>query len=153
MLPADLRAGSGFGWNGSTQDLINAFNAGRFLIMHRDHGWQDGWANPLFNSNHVTNNLTNGALQPVVFSVNCASAFFDNETAGGDYNTTMGGVYFAERLLRKSDGGAVGVLEDTGNSPTWANSAMTRGFFDALWPETVPGFGDNTRKFRLGERR
>lgn len=151
LLPAALGAGSGFAWNGNTTDIINAFNAGRFLILHRDHGGIDGWVNPSFESTNVTNDLHNGALLPVVFSVNCASGLFDNETANGDYGTTTGGVYFSERLLRKSNGGAVGILGDTRNSPTWANSALTRGFFDAVWPNTLPGYGSETSHRRLGD--
>jgi hypothetical protein len=151
LLPAALGSGSGFAWDGDTTDIVNAFNAGRFLILHRDHGSQDGWVNPSFESTNVTNDLNNGSLLPVVFSVNCASGLFDNETANGDYGTTAGGVYFSERLLRKSDGGAVGILGDTRNSPTWANSALTRGFFDAVWPNTLPSYGSNTSHRRLGD--
>lgn len=151
LLPAALGSGSGFAWDGDTTDIVNAFNAGRFLILHRDHGWEDGWAHPEFTSTNVTNDLHNGSLLPVVFSVNCASGLFDNETASGDYGTTTGGVYFSERLLRKSDGGAVGILGDTRNSPTWANSALTRGFFDAVWPNTLPGYGSATSHRRLGD--
>lgn len=151
LLPAAIGSGSGFAWDGDTTDIINAWNSGRFLFLHRDHGWENGWAHPGFTSTNVTANLTNGELQPVVFSVNCASGLFDNETAGGDYGTNAASVYFSERLLRKADGGAVGILGDTRNSPTWANSALTRGFFDAVWPNTVPGFGGGASKRRLGD--
>jgi hypothetical protein len=151
LLPAALGSGSGFAWDGDTTDIVNAFNAGRFLILHRDHGSQDGWVHPSFESTNVVNDLHNGALLPVVFSVNCASGLFDNETAGGDYGTTNAGVYFAEHLLRKSNGGAVGILGDTRNSPTWANSALTRGFFDAVWPNTLPAYGPATSHRRLGD--
>ncbi len=151
LLPAAIDASSGFPWNGDTNDIVNAWNDGRFLFLHRDHGWEDGWANPGFTTTNVNNDLNNGDLLPVVFSVNCASGLFDNETANGDYGTNVNQAYFAERLLRKSNGGAVGMLGDTRNSPTWANSALTRGFFDAVWPNTEPGFGNNTRKRRLGD--
>lgn len=151
LLPAALGAGSGFAWDGDTTDIVNAFNAGRFLIMHRDHGGKDGWVHPEFESTNVTNDLHNGALLPVVFSVNCASGLFDNETASGDYGTTTSGVYFSERLLRKSNGGAVGILGDTRDSPTWANSALARGFFDAVWPNTLPSYGGTTSHRRLGD--
>ena len=151
LLPAALGSGSGFSWAGNTTNIVDAFNAGRFLILHRDHGWEDGWANPGFTSTNVTNDLNNGALLPVVFSVNCASGLFDNETAGGDYGTSAGSVYFAERLLRKANGGAVGMLGDTRNSPTWANSALTRGFFDAVWPNTLPAYGGAISHRRLGD--
>lgn len=151
LLPAALDENSGFPWDGDTNDIINAWNNGRFLFLHRDHGWEDGWGNPSFTTTNVINDLSNGELQPVVFSVNCASGLFDNETANGDYGTVVNRAYFAEQLLRKADGGAVGMLGDTRNSPTWANSALTRGYFDAVWPNTVPDFGDNTRKRRLGD--
>jgi hypothetical protein len=150
LLPADLGAGSGFAWDGDTADVTNAWNDGRFLILHRDHGWPGGWGDPGFTTANV-NALNNGELLPVIWSVNCASGMFDNETAGGTYNTTPGGTYFAEAALRKADGGAVGVIGDTRNSPTWANNALTRGFFDAVWPDTVPSHGGNTSHKRLGD--
>jgi len=150
LLPANLGAGSGFAWNGSTANITSAWNQGRFLFLHRDHGWPGGWANPGFSTSNV-DALSNGDLLPVVWSVNCASGIFDNETAGGVYGTTNSGVYFAERALRKADGGAVGVIGDTRNSPTWANNALTRGFFDAVWPDTVPSHGGNTSHKRLGD--
>jgi hypothetical protein len=151
LLPEELDANSGFAWDGDTNDIVNAWNAGRFLFLHRDHGWEDGWAHPGFTTTNVNNDLNNGELLPVVFSVNCASGLFDNETANGDYGTTVNREYFAERLLRTPNGGAVGILGDTRNSPTWANSALTRGFFDAVWANTVTDFGDNTRYKRLGD--
>ena len=67
--------------------------------------------------------LTNGSLLPVVFSVNCASGIFDDETTA-DYAPNT---YFAEHLVRM-DGGAVGVLGDTRNSPSWPNTALAMGF-------------------------
>jgi hypothetical protein len=106
---------------------------------------------PEFESSEVINDLHNGALLPVVFSVNCASGLFDNETASGDYGTTNAGVYFSEHLLRKSNGGAVGILGDTRDSPTWANSALARGFFDAVWPNTLPSYGPAVSHRRLGD--
>jgi len=152
LLPAAIGSGSGFAWSGSTADISTAWNAGRFLIIHRDHGWQEGWVNPMFENPNV-DALTNGSLLPVLFSVNCASGFFDNETAGGAYGTSTSpdAVYFAERALAKSDGGAVGVLGDSRNSPSWANSVQLQGFIDAIWPSAIPSFGDSTSKRRLGD--
>ena len=53
---------------------------GRFLILHRDHGWPDGWAEPTLHSGHVPQ-LTNGTKLPVVFGINCSSAAFDDPVA------------------------------------------------------------------------
>jgi len=147
LLPTDLRSGSGFPWNGSTADIIDAFNDGRFLILHRDHGGSGGFSHPSFTTWDL-GSLTNDELLPVVYSVNCASGYFDRETDTG--GTTES---FMERLLLVDDGGMVGGLGDNRNSPTWANNALTRGFFDATWTGLAPEFGiggdDSCR--RLGD--
>ena len=62
----------------------------------------------------------------------------------------MGQVNFDERLLRM-EGGAVAVLGPTRNSPSWANSVMTQGLFDAIWPDMVSNFGDAKSRRRLGD--
>ena len=151
FLPDDLRGPvTGFPWNGSKQDIIDAWNEGRFLFLHRNHGGKGGWSSPSFNTSDLSS-LNNGGELPVVFSVNCASGLFDNETNGGTYNTTVGSVYWAEQALRMSGGGAVGVLGDTRNSSTWANNAITQGFFDAIWPNLNNGYGSNTSITRLAD--
>lgn len=150
LLPTAIGASSGFAWNADSDDITNAWNEGRFLIMHRDHGWEEGWSHPEYELPEI-DDLTNGTLQPVVFSVNCASGFWDNETAGGAYGTTVGNVYFCEKLLRKANGGAVGILGDTRNSPSWANSTLTQGFYDAIWPNAIGSFGAATAQRRLGD--
>ena len=83
--------------------------------------------------------------------VRLTRGFWNNETAGGAYGTTVGGVYFSEKLLRKSNGGAVGILGDSRNSPSWENSTLTQGFFDAIWPNALPTYGTATTHRRLGD--
>jgi hypothetical protein len=146
LLPPDLRAGSGFAWDGSTDDIIEAFNDGRFLILHRDHGGINGWGTPNFRIWDFID-LNNDELLPVVYSVNCASGFFDVETNSPGYTDES----FMELLLIQEGGGMVGGLGDNRNSPTWANSALTRGFYDATWPNVAPEFGDDDSIVRLGD--
>ncbi len=145
LLPADIRASSGFAWDGDTNAIVDAFNDGRFLILHRDHGATNGWGTPSFRTWDF-GGLTNGELLPVVYSVNCASGFWDRETDSG--STTES---FMELLLMEEDGGMVGGLGDNRNSPTWANSALTRGFYDATWPNVAPEFGGSSSITRLGD--
>jgi len=149
LLPTDLGLGSGYPWNGSNADIVNAWNDHRFLFIHRDHGWQDGWSHPPFDWGDFVS-LSSGAYRPVVFSVNCASGLFDNETAPGVYGTTTTGRYFAERLLLDPNG-AIGILGDTRNSPSWANTALLKGFIDAIFPDAVPAYGPATSLRRLGD--
>lgn len=150
LLPAAIAPGSGFAWDAEREDVIDAINDGSFLVFHRDHGSPWGWGDPPFDTNDI-DGLTNGAFTPVFFSVNCSSGVFDNETSGGAEGTSMGGVYFAEKLLRKANGGAVGIIGDTRVSPSWPNSVLARGFFDAIFPNAVPTYGNNTSKRRLGD--
>ena len=138
-LPAALAPGT-FAWDGDTTDVINAINAGRFLVLHRDHGGTSGWGDPAFSTGNL-GSLTNGSRLPVIFSVNCASGNFDADPTES----------FVEQVLRKEGGGAVGVLGDTRNSPTIQNNALTRGFYDAIWPDTLPGYGGSGSIRRLGD--
>lgn len=144
-LPAPLAPASGFPWEGDTNDIINAFNDGRFLVLHRDHGGSTSWGDPSFSTSSFSS-LTNGEMLPVVYSVNCASGYWDRETDTGGATES-----FMEQLLLRDGGGMVGGLGDNRNSPTWANSALTRGFYDATWPGTDPNFGGNSSTRRLGD--
>jgi hypothetical protein len=145
-LTSDIGAASGFPWTGNTTDIVNAWQAGRFLIFHRDHGWPDGWGNPDFETANA-GALTNGSLLPVVFSVNCASGYFDDETDGTGFDTP----HFTETLLRNPNGGAVAVIGDTRNSPSWENSVLSRGYFDAVFPSILSYGGITTAHPRLGD--
>jgi len=148
LLPSDL--GPGYSWSADTSDVTDAINEGCFLLIHRDHGGKDGWVSPQFQTADVPS-LTNGSLLPVLFSVDCATGLFDNETAGGSYGSTVSGVYFLEALLRLEGGGVVGALGDTRDSPTWANNALTRGFGDAVFPEVLPDVGPSEPIRRLAD--
>jgi len=168
-LPQDIGPNSGFAWDASEQDVINAFNNGRFLILQRDHGSEKGWAEPKLHKDSISK-LSNGALLPVVFSINCSSGLFDNETNPGEppmdgrcYPTAVSGqtcytgpgtmteTYFGERLLRKAAGGVVGFIGATRDSPDTGDDVLTRGLFDAVWPDTVPNYGGTTSLRRLGD--
>lgn len=136
-VPASLQKPT-FPWDGDGADVSAAWNEGRFLIIHRDHGWSDGWGDPFFTTTEVEA-LTNGALLPVVMSINCASARYDDDETS-----------FVQQALVKPDGGAVGVFGDTRNSPSWHNSQIGLGFVDGLLPSVLPSEGPATKQ-RVGD--
>jgi hypothetical protein len=138
-IPAHLRRPA-FAWDANTTDFLDEYNAGRFLILHRDHGWPDGWAEPTLHSGHVPF-FTNGSEQPVVFGINCSSAAFDDPSHPS----------FVELQVRRIGGGAIAGFGDTRVSPSFPNNHMTRGFFDALFPNLQPEFGSSTPTRRLGD--
>jgi hypothetical protein len=129
----------GFAWDANTTDFLNAYNDGRFVILHRDHGWPDGFAEPTLHSGHVPG-FTNGAQQPVVFGINCASAAFDDPSHPS----------FVELQVMRVDGGAIAGFGDTRVSPSFPNNHMALGFFDAMFPSTVSGYGGPETR-RLGD--
>jgi hypothetical protein len=136
-LPAALQKPT-FPWNGSGADVTAAWNAGRFLLVHRDHGYSDGWGTPSFGTAQV-DALTNGNLLPVLLSINCSSAAYD-------YDETS----FVGESLVNPNGGAVGAFGDTRDSPTWHNSQIALGFVDALLPSILPAEGPATKQ-RMGQ--
>ena len=137
-LPAALLK-PGFAWNGTGADVSADWNAGRFLILHRDHGNPGGWGNPDFGTGNIPG-LTNGAKLPVVFSINCASGKFDDA-----------GPNFSEQLVEKASGGAVGVIGDSRNSPSNTNSHLAAGLIDAIFPATLGAYGSATPILRMGD--
>ncbi len=136
-LPAALLKPT-FRWDGSGAQVSAGWNEGRFMVVHRDHGWSDGWGTPGYGTADVQA-LRNGALLPVVLSINCSSGAYD-------YDETS----FAGEALVKPDGGAVGVFGDTRDSPSTANTQMSLGFVDALLPSVLPGEGPATKQ-RTGD--
>ena len=155
-LPAALT--SNFTWNGSTQRIVDAINAGRFIVIHRDHGSPGSWETPWFSWRNIygsdvpnTPQISNGARLPLVFSVNCASGLFDDESSNGAMGTVKDFELLMERFIRDSDGGAIGVIGDVRNSPSTANSLLLRGYFDAMWPAALPAYGANASELRLGD--
>ena len=137
-LPAALRKPA-FAWNGTGADVSAAWNAGRFLVVHRDHGWSDGWSTPTFTTADVDGLTNSNDALPVVMSINCSSAAYD-------YDDTS----FAQNALTKVTGGAVGVFGDTRNSPSTANSQIALGFVDGLLPYVLPAEGP-VGKLRTGD--
>ena len=121
-IPDDLLRSNGFQWNGNSLNISQHINNGAFYVLHRDHGWENGWGDPLYNIFHIYNNLSNGDKLPVVFSMNCRT---------GRYN---GCTCFAEAFLRKNGGGCVAIFAPSETSFSGYNDALTIGMFDAIWP-------------------
>lgn len=132
-IPDELLRSNGFQWDGDQNDIIDAINEGRFYIFHRDHGYAGGtgWAHPYFVKNSI-DFLNNDELTPVVFSINCHTGEF------------MLPECFAEKFLRHSLGGAVGVFAASYYSYSGYNDGLSTGFIDAMFPEPglIPDFGE-----------
>jgi len=132
VLPSRLLKPT-FAWSGNSSDISSAINSGRFLLIHRDHGAEWGWGDPYYHTSHVQA-LTNSSKLPVVWSINCQTGWFDNETDETGDNTLSDAVHFSEAWERNSNGGAVGVIGATRVSYSGHNDRLVWGWTDAVWP-------------------
>ena len=131
-FPSVLKKSNGFNWNGGSSNITTAINAGKFYVLHRDHGYSggSGWAHPYYVNSKISN-LTNGNKLPVVFSINCHTGEFTQNSC------------LSETFMRKTNGGAVGVVGASYYSYSGYNDGFSIGMFDAIWsnPGLVPVFG------------
>jgi len=153
-LPDHLRRDKGFPWIGNTAEIVNWVNSGTLILNHRDHGWRMMWAVPELQVSHVLG-LTNGNRLPVVFSMNCETGWFDNETDDWRHFTDPSEVNFAEAWQRNRYGGAAGVVAPTRISYGGFNDYLDKGLFDAIWPgfiDYVPASGPfSSPQYRMGQ--
>ncbi len=137
-LDSALLKSSGFYWQSGHTDITNAINAGKFLVFHRDHGYSGGigWAHPYYTSTKI-NNLSNGNKLPVVFSINCHTGEFTLPSC------------FAETFMRKTNGGAVGVVAASYYSYSGYNDGLSLGMIDGIWsnPGLLPVFGSGGNSY------
>ncbi|MGA1825033.1 MAG: C25 family cysteine peptidase [bacterium] len=130
-IPPDLEK-PGYAWNGSGSNIVSGLNSGAILVAHRDHGGRSGWSHPSFSTSHLSS-LDAGDLSPVVFSINCQTGWFDNET--DPYTSTgISDESFAEEMLTMI-GGAVTVIAGTRDTPTWANNSLILALVEYIWPD------------------
>jgi hypothetical protein len=155
-VPLALRK-PGFAWNGASADIVDAVNNGTALLYHRDHGGPSGWGDPAFGIGNLASISVTNNEYPVVFSINCASGLFDNETVNlppqfiaPGLGVNVGSTYWAESFVRQADG-AIAVIGDTRNSSTVDNGHLTFGLFDAIFPGLAPSFGGSSAVRRLGD--
>ncbi|MBI4776075.1 MAG: hypothetical protein HY788_18180 [Deltaproteobacteria bacterium] len=154
-IPAYLKR-PGFAWDGDYLDIKGAFENGSFLITHRDHGGRQYWVQPYFHSYHIGSLQIRFGESPVVWSVNCKTGWFDNETDYSFmYETDYTGLHeesFAEFLESYcSFGGPVGIIAATRVTDTMYNARLVWGWTDAIWPTFIPTEGWPLWIFRMGD--
>jgi|GEM_PF-2346750 len=160
-IPSDLLRSNGFNWDADGTAISSAINSGAFLVLHRGHGGRDHWGNPYYwNASAFL--LNNEDKLPVVWSINCQTGWFDNETdmklkAGLTDWTSNIDEALSERFERPylgystlpHDYGAVGVVAASRVSYSGYNEYLTLGMGDAIWPDLlkgggIPGLGSET---------
>ena len=152
VIPSSLHYPT-YPWNADASSVASAINEGAFLVIHRDHGARDHWGKPRLDNLNVIL-LNNPGELPVVWSLNCETGWFDNETdfkgkgrligqnqAGLVDQTAYSDEGFSEAWERPfgsaisdQDYGAVGILAATRVTYGSYNNRMLMGLTDAIWP-------------------
>ena len=122
-IPHELQRPN-FEWHGTSQDIVDKINQGAFHVLYRGHGDWNFWDNPFFSVNFI-NRLTNDSIQPIVFSICCKSGRYSSSNC------------FAEKFLKKRNGGCVSIIAASEISYSGYNDSFTEGMFNAIWP--TPG--------------
>ena len=156
-LPPELRRPT-YAWDADMWDIMGELNSGdNLFILHRDHAEFFGWGDPPLKAWDVAAHATSASdLLPVMFSINCASGYFDNEydywrvrqpdgtvtqqpidpASGGGWSD-VGSINLAEALIRQPNGGAIGVIAATRLSYSWFNDVLTDGIISFMYPGYV----------------
>lgn len=146
-LPADLLT---YAWDADTALIQDNWSEGLDgIILHSDHGYRGGWGHPSFDkSNLVTLSNPLTGFYPIVFSINCGSGWFDNETdtriwgdgfVRADTDTSASDESFCEAALRLPDGGAVAAVGAIRGSDAGRNDKLVDGLFASLYEDYNEG--------------
>jgi hypothetical protein len=154
-IPSYLKK-PGFAWDGGPTNVRAVFESGSFLITHRDHGGRQYWVKPYFHSAELATLQIRWGESPVVWSVNCQTGWFDNETdfpgLGSTDLTGYNEESFAEFLASYcSMGGPVGIIAATRVTDAIYNDRLMWGWTDAIWPNFIPTEGWPLWIWRMGD--
>jgi len=123
-----------FPWTGNAADINQAINIGSSLVMHRDHGYRLGWGDPAYSIYDISG-INNGDLLPMVWTINCNTGWFDNETDDNSCGTAFDSESFVEYFMNHDNGGTVGMIGSTRVSYSGNNDRLVWGFMNAIWPD------------------
>ena len=127
--PAELGNWSG----GLASHVTTAVNNGAFALQHRDHGFENGWGEPAFQSSHI-NTLTNVGKMTYVFTINCLTGKFN-------HSSPCFGELFHRYTYQGQNAGCVGFLGPTEISYSFVNDAFAWGMYDLFDPDFLPTYG------------
>ncbi len=91
-------------WNKDEDDITNLINKGKLFVTYRGHGHRTEYSRKTYTQDGV-DGLKNGNKTPIFFNFTCSTGEF--------FNPDLDSLSFAEYLLNKKNGGAVGVYANS----------------------------------------
>ena len=116
-------------YSATTQDVMNAFNDGRFLAVFSGHGGTDcWWDGPYFDQSNI-NGLFNQGMYPFICSYACVTGqFSENEC-------------FGETWLRAPDKGGLAFWGSSANTFWEEDDILEKKVFSAWWDKNIGSIG------------
>ena len=122
------------GWSGGLPShVVTAVNNGAFALQHRDHGFENGWGEPAFQTSHISQ-FNNVGKMTYVFTINCLTGKFNHASP-------CFGEVFHRYTYQGQNAGCVGFLGPTEVSYSFVNDAFAWGMYDLFDPEFLPTYG------------
>jgi len=120
-------------WTGGTAEIMNtAINEGAFMVQHRDHGFEEGWAQPVYSISSI-NSLINTDLT-FVWSIDGLTGKYNNNTE-----------VFAEKFHRythkEDNSGCFGINAASEVTYAFVSDVYVWGAYDNMWPDFMPDYG------------
>jgi len=122
------------GWSsGTAAHVVTAMNNGAFALQHRDHGFENGWGEPAFQTQHISQ-LNNVGKMTYLFTINCLTGKFN-------HSSPCFGEVFHRYTYQGQNAGCVGFLGPTEVSYSFVNDAYVWGMYDLYDPDFMPTYG------------
>ncbi len=124
-----------FAWDGTKQDVKNAFEAGVNLAIYNGHGGNSSWEGVNFTDEDCRQLSFNDSA-PLIMSIACS-------TANHKYNNCI-----VAELSRRMSGG-IAVIASSNVTKLGYSDALLLGMIDAIYPNYTNGEFYNKKAYRL----
>lgn len=112
-------------WDKDPSEITDIINEGRSIVIYRGHGDRTKYCHNAYTQKDVAE-LRNGNKTPVFFNFTCNTGSFHYDGKGDS-------LCFAECLLNKKDGGAVGVFANTDPTIHYESNLLGASTMNALF--------------------
>ncbi|MCX6166352.1 MAG: C25 family cysteine peptidase, partial [Ignavibacteriae bacterium] len=130
------------GFDGGTPtQVVNAINAGSFLLQHRDHGMYTGWGEPGFTTSYIPQLTNVGTNLTFIYSINCETGAYHNPS-GCPAEASFVEVFYRYKYNNQNSG-ALGMVCPSEVSYSFVNDTYCWGMYDNMWPNFMPDYGGN----------
>ena len=113
-------------------DLLNAMNAGKFLVNYSGHGNTSAWATTAFFSSADVPSMTNSTRLSVFTMLTCLNGYYNSVYSDG----------LAKALLKAPNGGSVASWASSGLTTADVQEIMAARFYNQVSHGNIERMGD-----------